>query len=163
VLRRLKETLGATFPSGPSCKPTSAPSSLAGGEKTGGPFPPEVVDFWAKIMEDHAEFIAHLLDPQGQTLIAASRKSADLFQKPAPITRPTPMRRGRRWSKARRWWRSRRRRPRASRKERSKHHSPDAGRSCAAGSRQVRRRTQARVAKGGRGAAGVRRLSHPGP
>lgn len=41
----------------------------------------EVVDFWAKIMEDHAEFIAHLLDPQEKTLIAASRKSAELFQK----------------------------------------------------------------------------------
>jgi hypothetical protein len=41
----------------------------------------EVVDFWAKIMEDHAEFIAHLLDPQEKTLIAASRKSADLFEK----------------------------------------------------------------------------------
>jgi len=41
----------------------------------------EVVDFWAKIMEDHAEFIAHLLDPQEKLLIAASRKSADLFQK----------------------------------------------------------------------------------
>jgi hypothetical protein len=39
----------------------------------------EVVDFWARIMEDHAEFIAHLLDPQEKTLIAASRKSADLF------------------------------------------------------------------------------------
>jgi len=41
----------------------------------------EVVDFWAKIMEDHAEFIAHLLDPQEKALIAASRKSADLFGK----------------------------------------------------------------------------------
>jgi hypothetical protein len=41
----------------------------------------EVVDFWAKIMEDHAEFIAHLLDPQEKTLIAASRKSAELFDK----------------------------------------------------------------------------------
>src|SRR5688572_13924170 len=41
----------------------------------------EVVDFWAKIMEDHAEFIAHLLDPQEKVLIAASRKSADLFGK----------------------------------------------------------------------------------
>lgn len=41
----------------------------------------EVVEFWAKIMEDHAEFIAHLLDPQEKMLIAASRKSADLFQK----------------------------------------------------------------------------------
>jgi hypothetical protein len=41
----------------------------------------EVVDFWSKIMEDHAEFIAHLLDPQEKALIAASRKSADLFEK----------------------------------------------------------------------------------
>ena len=41
----------------------------------------EVVTFWAKIMEDHAEFISHLLDPQEKTLIAAARKSADLFEK----------------------------------------------------------------------------------
>jgi hypothetical protein len=41
----------------------------------------EVISFWAKIMEDHAEFIAHLLDPQEKALIAASRKSADLFEK----------------------------------------------------------------------------------
>ena len=41
----------------------------------------EVVDFWAKIMEDHSEFIAHLLDPQEKALIAASRKSAELFSK----------------------------------------------------------------------------------
>lgn len=41
----------------------------------------EVVDFWAKIMEDHAEFIAHLLDPQEKTLIATSRKSAEMFEK----------------------------------------------------------------------------------
>jgi len=41
----------------------------------------EVVDFWSKIMEDHAEFIAHLLDPQEKVLIAASRKSAGLFSK----------------------------------------------------------------------------------
>ncbi len=41
----------------------------------------EVIDFWAKIMEDHAEFIAHLLDPQEKALIAVSRKSADLFAK----------------------------------------------------------------------------------
>ena len=41
----------------------------------------EVIDFWAKIMEDHAEFISHLLDPQEKALIAASRKSADLFSK----------------------------------------------------------------------------------
>jgi hypothetical protein len=41
----------------------------------------EVVDFWSKIMEDHSEFIAHLLDPQEKALIAASRKSAELFSK----------------------------------------------------------------------------------
>jgi hypothetical protein len=41
----------------------------------------EVIDFWARIMEDHAEFIAHLLDPQEKALIAASRKSAELFGK----------------------------------------------------------------------------------
>jgi hypothetical protein len=41
----------------------------------------ETIDFWAKIMEDHSEFIAHLLDPQEKMLIAASRKSADLFAK----------------------------------------------------------------------------------
>lgn len=41
----------------------------------------EVVKFWAKIMEDHSEFIAHLLDPQEKTLIAASRKSAEMFGK----------------------------------------------------------------------------------
>ena len=41
----------------------------------------EVVEFWSKIMEDHAEFIAHLLDPQEKTLIAASRKSAEMFMK----------------------------------------------------------------------------------
>jgi hypothetical protein len=41
----------------------------------------EVVDFWARIMEDHAEFIAHLLDPQEKMLIAASRKSAEMFGK----------------------------------------------------------------------------------
>lgn len=33
----------------------------------------EVIEFWAKIMEDHSEFIAPLLDPQEKMLIAASR------------------------------------------------------------------------------------------
>ena len=42
---------------------------------------PVVIEFWATIMEDHAEFIAHLLDPQEKVLIAASRKSAELFGK----------------------------------------------------------------------------------
>ena len=45
---------------------------------------------WAKIMEDHAEFIAHLLDPQEKTLIAVSRKSADLFNKLRTEHKTTP-------------------------------------------------------------------------
>jgi len=40
----------------------------------------EVVDFWAQIMEEHSEFIAHLLDPKEKTLIKAADKSADLFR-----------------------------------------------------------------------------------
>jgi hypothetical protein len=40
----------------------------------------EVVNFWAQIMEEHAEFIAHLLDPQERTLIEAADKSADTFR-----------------------------------------------------------------------------------
>ena len=47
----------------------------------------EVVEFWAKIMEDHAEFIAHLLDPQEKTLIAASRKARSR----ASFTRHSPI------------------------------------------------------------------------
>jgi Domain of unknown function (DUF2935) len=35
----------------------------------------EVVDFWSKIMEGHAEFIAHLLDPQEKALIAAEART----------------------------------------------------------------------------------------
>jgi hypothetical protein len=40
----------------------------------------EVVGFWAQIMEEHAEFIAHLLDPQERMLIRAADKSAELFR-----------------------------------------------------------------------------------
>jgi hypothetical protein len=40
----------------------------------------EVVNFWAQIMEEHAEFIAHLLDPTEKTLIKAVDKSAELFR-----------------------------------------------------------------------------------
>jgi len=40
----------------------------------------EVVNFWAQIMEEHAEFIAHLLDPTERVLIKAADKSADLFR-----------------------------------------------------------------------------------
>jgi hypothetical protein len=39
----------------------------------------EVVGFWAQIMEEHAEFIAHLLDPTERMLIRAADKSAELF------------------------------------------------------------------------------------
>ena len=50
----------------------------------------EVVEFWSKIMEDHSEFIAHLLDPQEKLLIAAARKSADLFSRLRAEHRTTP-------------------------------------------------------------------------
>lgn len=40
----------------------------------------EVVNFWAQIMEEHSEFIAHLLDPTERMLIKASEKSAELFR-----------------------------------------------------------------------------------
>jgi hypothetical protein len=40
----------------------------------------EVVGFWAQIMEEHAEFIAHLLDPKERMLIRAADKSAELFR-----------------------------------------------------------------------------------
>jgi hypothetical protein len=40
----------------------------------------EVVEFWAQIMEEHAEFIAHLLDPQERMLIKAADKSAEMFR-----------------------------------------------------------------------------------
>jgi hypothetical protein len=40
----------------------------------------EVVDFWAQIMEEHAEFIAHLLDPEERMLIKAADKSAEMFR-----------------------------------------------------------------------------------
>jgi hypothetical protein len=41
----------------------------------------EVVTFWAQIMEEHAEFIAHLLDPTEKTLIKGADKGAELFRK----------------------------------------------------------------------------------
>jgi hypothetical protein len=40
----------------------------------------EVVEFWAQIMEEHAEFIAHLLDPEERLLIRTADKGADLFR-----------------------------------------------------------------------------------
>lgn len=41
----------------------------------------EVVEFWTTIMADHADFIAHLLDPQEQTLVEKSMKTAKDFRK----------------------------------------------------------------------------------
>lgn len=36
----------------------------------------EVVDFWSRIMADHADFVAHLLDPEERALIDKSRGAA---------------------------------------------------------------------------------------
>lgn len=40
----------------------------------------EVVDFWARIMDEHAEFIAHLLDPQEDALIEKALSSSAAFR-----------------------------------------------------------------------------------
>ena len=42
--------------------------------------PVEVVDFWARIMDEHAEFIAHLLDPQEDALIEKALNSSAAFR-----------------------------------------------------------------------------------
>ncbi len=41
----------------------------------------EVVRFWAQIMDEHALFIAHLLDPQEESLIQAAEKTRETFEK----------------------------------------------------------------------------------
>jgi hypothetical protein len=41
----------------------------------------EVVGFWAQIMDEHAEFIAHLLDPQEDPLIEKALQSSAAFRK----------------------------------------------------------------------------------
>ena len=41
----------------------------------------ELVPFWTQIMEEHALFIAHLLDPQEQALIAAAEGASTTFRK----------------------------------------------------------------------------------
>jgi hypothetical protein len=41
----------------------------------------EVVDFWTEIMGEHADFVAHLLDPQEKSLHAKAMKTAEDFQK----------------------------------------------------------------------------------
>ena len=40
----------------------------------------EVVEFWAGIMDEHAEFIAHLLDPQEDALIEKALNSSAAFR-----------------------------------------------------------------------------------
>ncbi len=40
----------------------------------------EVVEFWARIMDEHAEFIAHLLDPQEDALIERALSSSAAFR-----------------------------------------------------------------------------------
>ena len=40
----------------------------------------EVVEFWARIMDEHAEFIAHLLDPQEDALIEKALGSSAAFR-----------------------------------------------------------------------------------
>ena len=40
----------------------------------------EVVEFWARIMDEHAEFIAHLLDPQEDALIEKALNSSAAFR-----------------------------------------------------------------------------------
>lgn len=41
----------------------------------------EVVPFWSQIMDEHALFIAHLLDPQEQALIDTARQSSRTFRR----------------------------------------------------------------------------------
>ena len=40
----------------------------------------EVVEFWAGIMDEHAEFIAHLLDPQEDALVEKALQSSAAFR-----------------------------------------------------------------------------------
>src|SRR5687768_2007250 len=40
----------------------------------------EVVGFWTNIMEEHARFIAHLLDPDEYDLIEKAMKTSRVFQ-----------------------------------------------------------------------------------
>lgn len=41
----------------------------------------EVVSFWSQIMDEHALFIAHLLDPEEQALIDAARLTSETFRR----------------------------------------------------------------------------------
>ena len=41
----------------------------------------EVVPFWSQVMDEHALFIAHLLDPQEQALIDTARETSETFRR----------------------------------------------------------------------------------
>src|SRR5947207_12638379 len=41
----------------------------------------EVVTFWTNIMDEHARFVAHLLDPDEYALIEKAFKTAEVFRK----------------------------------------------------------------------------------
>ena len=41
----------------------------------------EIVPFWSQVMGEHAEFIAHLLDPGEEALIATARQTSATFQR----------------------------------------------------------------------------------
>jgi hypothetical protein len=40
----------------------------------------EVVNFWSRIMADHADFIAHLLDPEEKALVQKAMQTADTWR-----------------------------------------------------------------------------------
>lgn len=48
---------------------------------------PEVVNFWSKVMSEHAGMIAHLLDPQEKPLIATANTIEAKFANPAALQR----------------------------------------------------------------------------
>ena len=41
----------------------------------------EVIDFWTRIMADHADFIAHLLDPEERALVETAMKAGETWRK----------------------------------------------------------------------------------
>ena len=42
---------------------------------------PEAADFWALIMGEHADFVAHLLDPQEQALVSKAMQTSAAFRR----------------------------------------------------------------------------------
>ena len=44
----------------------------------------EVVNFWSRIMADHADFIAHLLDPEERALVQKAMQTAGAWRAPKP-------------------------------------------------------------------------------